>query len=98
MFFAFYLALPFLLNRAILEVDKSCKMNTFLRQNWFKIGLLIIVIAVAGGVFYWFQWRPSQIRKECSEKIIEGAKGKSLSANELEIGLDYCLKLYGLSE
>jgi hypothetical protein len=21
-----------------------------------------------GGIFYWFQWRPTQIRKECAEK------------------------------
>ena len=41
-------------------------MNTFLRQNWFKIGLLIIGIAIAGGAFYWFQWRPTRIKHDCS--------------------------------
>jgi len=62
-----------------------------------KIILIVIIAALLGGVFYWFQWRPTQIRKECSEKVIEGAKGKNLSASELQIGLDFCLKLHGLA-
>jgi len=36
----------------------------------FKIILIIIILAILGGAFYWFQWRPSQIRKECSRDNI----------------------------
>ena len=32
----------------------------------FKIILILILVAILGGTFYWFQWRPTQIRKECS--------------------------------
>jgi len=44
-----------------------------LKQYWL---IIVIVLVVFGGLFYWFQWRPSQIRKECSkftlmEKIYE---------------------------
>ena len=35
----------------------------------FKIILIIIILAILGGAFYWFQWRPSQIRKECYDRI-----------------------------
>lgn len=37
-------------------------MKIWLKENWFKI-LMIITITAA---FYWFAFRPSQIRRECS--------------------------------
>jgi len=37
----------------------------FLKENWFKIALLFILISVVVGSFYWFAWRPSHIRKIC---------------------------------
>lgn len=27
----------------------------------------LIVTALLGGAFYWYEWRPSQIKKECHE-------------------------------
>jgi hypothetical protein len=35
------------------------------------IALLIILIAL---VFYWWEWRPRQIRKECNEGAIHSDK------------------------
>lgn len=31
--------------------------------------LLIIVLLMAGGMFYWFQIRPSNIRATCQEEV-----------------------------
>ena len=31
-----------------------------------KIILVVIVVALLGGVFYWFQWRPTKIKERCS--------------------------------
>lgn len=36
-------------------------MKEKIKKYWW----LIIVIIIIGGAFYWFQWRPSQIIKEC---------------------------------
>lgn len=42
---------------------------TWLKQNWFKVGLLTILVIVVAGAFYWYEWRPSQIRKYCLLKV-----------------------------
>lgn len=42
-----------------------------------KIIIAIIVLGLIGGWFYWFQWRPSEIRKNCAEDV------KSLDHNVL---------------
>jgi len=38
--------------------------------------VVIIILAIAGGglIFYWFEYRPTQIRKECSAKADDEAK------------------------
>ncbi len=38
----------------------------FKKINEYK-GIIIIVFIVLGGWFYWFQLRPIQIKKECSQ-------------------------------
>jgi len=69
-------------------------MKEKIKKYWW----IIIVILAIGGIFYWFQWRPSEIRKECAKNLLEVAKGKNLSADDLKLGLDYCLKSHGLSK
>ena len=32
-----------------------------------KIILILIILAILGGVFYWYEWRPTQIRKGCAQ-------------------------------
>lgn len=43
-------------------MNKSLKV---LKLNWI---LIVIVILIAVGWFYWFQWKPSQITKNCHIK------------------------------
>ncbi len=44
------------------EVTKLTKKNK-------NVLLTIVGVAIiAGGLFYWFQWRPSEIRKQCSQE------------------------------
>lgn len=40
-------------------------MKNFLKQNWFRISLLSILVISIVGAFYWYEWRPDQIRKNC---------------------------------
>lgn len=37
-------------------------METF-RKNWFVI---LLILAIGGGLFYWYGYRPTQIRHDCS--------------------------------
>jgi len=34
------------------------------KQYWI---IIILALLVLGASFYWYQWRPSQIRKECAQ-------------------------------
>ena len=43
---------------------------TKLKQYWL-IGVVVLIIFL--GYFYWFQWRPSQIVKQCDKEAVEKA-------------------------
>lgn len=49
-------------------------MKSFLKQNWFKIGLLVISVVSIAGAFYWYEWRPDQIRKNCFNTSLDFSK------------------------
>jgi hypothetical protein len=40
-------------------------MNDSIKQNWFKLGLLFVLIFVIISGFYWFKWKPNQIKQKC---------------------------------
>jgi len=69
-------------------------MKEKIKKYWW----VIIIVVVISSAFYWYEWRPSQIRKECVQQILESAKGKNLSAYELQTGLDFCLTRHGLEK
>ncbi len=42
---------------------------------------VIILLLLVGSLFYWFEWRPSNIRKECKAYVLES---KLSLTNEVE--------------
>lgn len=51
-----------------------------------------ILIFLGAGLFYWFEWRPSEIKKECAEKT-----KNSIAAFKMRDNLyDQCLRENGL--
>lgn len=40
----------------------------------FRWALLVVFVILVLGVFYWFQYRPADIRKDCTASSIERAK------------------------
>ena len=38
-----------------------------------KIIFVVIILAFLGSAFYWFQWRPSQIRNKCNKDALEAS-------------------------
>lgn len=59
-----------------------------LKQYWIIILIMLIVI---GGFFYWFGWRPAQIRKGCFSIAI-------ISSANLESNFKWCLVNNGLEK
>jgi len=61
-------------------------MKTWLKENWFKLALIFLAL----GAFYWYEWQPTQIRKNCFD-IVVGMDGinfdKNYSACLLDNGL-----------
>ena len=39
------------------------------KNKWF-----LLVIIVVSAAFYWYEWRPAQVEKECSALALGGAK------------------------
>ena len=66
-----------------------------------KIILGTIILLIFGGAFYWFQWRPTQIRKECSkydsEKVIESGRYISIF-DRAKKTYEACLREHGLEK
>lgn len=41
-------------------------MKNFLKENWFKLSIIILLIVFFGICFYWFGVRPSKMVRQCS--------------------------------
>ena len=54
--------------------------------------IIILIIVIIFGWFYWFQFRPSQIRKDCYIKI----KGQTMTAQLGNLRYRTCLAEYGI--
>jgi len=46
----------------------------WLKQNWFKIGILVVVAAGTAGTFYWYEFRPTRSYSYCNEQAKERAR------------------------
>jgi len=81
-------------------------MKNWLKENWFKVGLLAILFIFIAGAFYWYEWRPMQIRQHCNEIALNGARNcKRLFVNDCLIDstaynekYDACVRDHGLEK
>lgn len=77
------------------------KYFQWVKENWI---LVIIIVFILGGVFYWYEWRPAQIKAECSDKYLvekHGIAGRALSKvsddpEKREQDYESCLRANGL--
>lgn len=42
------------------------KIKNWVNQNWFNFLIVVVIIFMVGGYFYWYAYRPSKIRHDCS--------------------------------
>ena len=68
-------------------------MNEFIKQNWFKLAILVILTISVAGIFYWLQIRPEKIRKDCIKKYqYDFDNGNSLLESLNKSGYEQCLR------
>ena len=66
------------------------------------IGIIIFVVMILGSLFYWYEFKPSSIKKECYENSIINAVEKADREDGMYLGDDYdtyykwCLQAKGL--
>ena len=75
-------------------------MKKFIKENWFKMSIVFITIIILTGLFYWYEYRPSEIKKDChniaSASIGKGIEAFSFGQNLYEGRYQKCLRENGL--
>lgn len=66
-----------------LTIENFCHKAIGKAKEKRLLGLAILALVIIAGIFYWFQLRPSQIRKECS-KYVGAAYEKCLHKSGLD--------------
>lgn len=72
-------------------------MKKFIKENWFKVAVLLVMVSL----FYWYEWRPSEIKKNCHETATIPLGKRSLESFAITQGLyeefyQKCLRKNGL--
>jgi hypothetical protein len=60
-----------------------------------RIALLILIVFVLGGAFYWFVWRPSETRKVCAATA-ERSRNIILDFDSYDDVYSQCMKSRGM--
>ncbi len=61
-------------------------MKEKIKKYWW----VIIIVLFVGGIFYWYEWRPTQIRKHCYDISLPGVP------ENFDLNYQSCLKDSGL--
>jgi hypothetical protein len=67
--------------------------------------IILITLLILGTTFYWFSWRPTEIRKECSQKEMSYVYYPTSESNRpvgdaVDLNYEYlkCVRYYGLPD
>lgn len=41
-------------------------MKKFIKENWFKLSIIITVLIIVTGLFFWYEYRPYKAKKDCA--------------------------------
>ena len=74
-----------------------------MKNNWFKLVILVFILLFAGGYFYWYEWRSMVARKGCMAQLDQYVKDKNLQRDvgdiaSAELFYDSCLARQGIRE
>lgn len=55
-----------------------------MKENTKKFWWLTVIIVIVGGIFYWYSFRPSIIKKNCYNEATERARSNYIPFGEKE--------------
>ena len=69
----------------------------------YTTGLIVLSILTLAFAFYWFEYRPSTIRKECGQEMIDSWTDKDrtkkyLPGESYSLGYKLCIQSKGIVE
>jgi hypothetical protein len=72
------------------------KMKVWLKENWFKAGVLAILITFITGLFYWFGYKNPSIIRKCQLLSIDKTTNINGDRIDAVYFFEKCLKENGL--
>ena len=73
---------------------KSLETRVFFREHMIKIAIFLGTIILLSSLFYWYEYRPNQIRKACAEAAQK--ESRTPGTTIWNRSYDACLKFQGL--
>ena len=67
-------------------------MSSWLKENWFKAGILSLLLLVTIGGFFWYEVRPAIIRNECSWTVEHVPAITEITPDEAKTLQEQCLE------
>lgn len=61
-------------------------------------GIIILILVVLVGAFYWYEWRPTQIRKKCAESANNYAHNSAYWQDNYDKMYEFCQREYGIEK
>lgn len=61
----------------------------------FKYVILFFILIILIGAFYWYEWRPINIRKECFAKTMENVNKNNGDREDVNYFYKKCFREYG---
>jgi len=58
--------------------------------------LLLLVLALAGAAFYWYDLKPRNARAECGNQVLDIVADRSISWSDASTSYELCLHRRGL--
>jgi hypothetical protein len=72
----------------------SFEVMRFTQSHWI---LILVILTIIGGAFYWYEYRPSAIRRECNEYAdLRSRNGDFNNRERYEFRYNFCLSQKGL--
>lgn len=73
-------------------MEKYKSFILLLKRYWWVIPIVLVL----SGAFYWYEWRPIKIRKECLIKLRDYSTESNKKAYELNVAYRLCIVAKGL--
>mgnify|MGYP001577300766 CR=1 FL=1 len=61
-------------------------MKNLIKNSSWKVLFGLLIVAIISGWFYWFQWRPTEIRKQCYATTLKKWESNSNEFINLKYG------------